>query len=109
MDEEAQQEEDDSKWALEMEEQRKKDEEKTRKNREKRNKRKGKSKGKKEGEGTSVDGEEGSSAVGKNKNGVVKKPLNIPKRDTLEEKSMEGESTVAGQISENGITIHDED
>ncbi|KAJ9651899.1 hypothetical protein H2198_008828 [Neophaeococcomyces mojaviensis] len=104
MDEEAAKEEHDEKWSKELEEKRRRDEEKTRKNREKRNKRKGKGKGTKEG--TPVE-DDSPDAV--KKNGNIKKPLNIPKREATAGENEENEGASANNVPENGITIHDED
>lgn len=101
MDEEAQKEDNDSRWAKEMEERRKKDEEKTKKNRERRNKRKGKAKDAKDG---SSAGDEESNVAGKTE--LTKKPLRIPKRDAADEDEA---NDLPAAEPETGITIHDDD
>jgi len=104
MDEEAKKEEDDARWAKELEEKRLRDAEKTAKNRARRNKRKQKGKGGRDDTpGTDEPDEPGEKAAS------VKKPLQIPKRSGADGEGETTESAPVEDTSGNGITIHDDD
>lgn len=104
MDEEAKKEVDDAKWEKELEEKRRRDEEKTAKNRARRNKRKQKEKALKEGTPGTDEPEE---VVVRTAN--VKKPVLIPKKPAADEESGQKEAVPAEDTPGNGITIHDDD
>ena len=104
MDEEGKKEEDDAKWAKELEEKRLRNAEKTAKNRARRNKRKQKGKGGRDDTpGTDEPDEAGEKAA------IVKKPLQIPKRPGADEDGREKGSAPVEDTPGNGITIHDDD
>lgn len=105
MDEEAKKEEDDANWQKQLEEKRRKDDEKTRKNREKRNKRKGK---KGMAGGNAADNEDREDE-GVQKPANTKKPLQIPKRNEEDEEGGESEAVGGPEPPNPGITIHDDD
>ena len=100
MDEEAENEESDAKWKTELEEKRRRDEAKTAKNRARRNKRK--QKGNDSKDATPIPGDETDK-----KPGMVKKALQLPKRD--DSRSAGDEPNVATAVIEQGIVIHDDD
>lgn len=109
MDEEAKEEEETDKWRQEQEERRRKDEERTAKNREKRSKRRGK-KGQITRDATSEPEESsGSGTAAVQRNGSVRKLLQIPKKiNGGSDESREAETAPAA-VAEPSITIHDDD
>lgn len=106
MDEEAEKEEDDSKWMRDQKEKRKQDEEKTAKRRAQRNRRKNRGKGDRDGTFVADSGEKEATTNG----GAVRKPLQIPKRaGEGDDQQADGEARTEPEQNETGIVIHDDD